>query len=251
MFDGFPDIYDAHAHLGVTWPDERIEPTVEESIAMLDRARVRKACVSASRYLRFDSREGNRLIASLVERYPDRLIGFCVADPTRPEESAAEVAECLERPEFVGVKIHISHNRIPYDDSGYDPIYETAREYGAPILAHTFSVDEVRRFLSRARRYPEIAFLVGHSGGYVWRDCLAAIGEVENAYFDVCCSCPDAGRVEAFVEAGGPERVVLGTDTPLLSPAYNLSQVYHADIDRSAKALILGGNIRRILGERA
>ena len=251
MFVEFDDIIDAHSHVGVTWPDERTEPTPEESIAMLDRSNVKKACTSASRYLKFDYRKGNRLTRSLVERFPDRLIGFCIADPTCPEESAGEIESCLEAPHFAGVKIHISHNGVPYDDPRYLPIFERARDFGAPVLAHAFSRAEVSQFLSVAKAFPEIAFIVGHSGGYAWRDCVSAIASVENAFFDVCCSVADAGRVEAFVEAGGADRVLLGTDIPFLSPAYNISQIYHADLSHEQRALILGGNTRRILGARA
>lgn len=251
MFEDIKDIYDAHAHIGVTWPDERTEPTPEEGIAMLDRSNISKACISASRYLRFDFREGNRLTRSLVEQYPDRLTGFCIADPTNPEESAREIDASLSTPWFAGVKIHISHNRVAYDDPVYKPIYDMANKHGAPVLAHTFSFGEVQAFVSVAESYPDIAFIVGHSGGYAWRSCIESIAPVENAYFDVCCSCADAGRVEAFVAAGGPERVLLGTDIPFLSPAYNLSQIYHAEIDDDAKPMILGKNIRRILGRRA
>jgi len=78
---------------------------------------------------------------------------------------------------------------------------------------------------------------------------VVAIAAVPNAYFDLCCSCLDAGRVEAFVAAGGAERVLFGTDLPFLHPACDLSQIVHAQIVESDKALILGGNMARILGE--
>ena len=69
-----------------------------------------------------------------------------------------------------------------------------------------------------------------------------------NVYFDICASCVDEGRVEAFVAAGGAERVLFGTDLPFLAPALDLSQVIHARLNREEKELILGGNARELLG---
>jgi predicted TIM-barrel fold metal-dependent hydrolase len=46
----------------------------------------------------------------------------------------------------------------------------------------------------------------------------------------------------------GPERVLFGTDLPLLDPCASLYKVYDADIDEDARELILGGNMSRLTG---
>ena len=63
-------------------------------------------------------------------------------------------------------------------------------------------------------------------------------------------SCGRQDRVEASVEAGGPDRVVFGTDLPLLHPAPFLSMVVHSRLTDQEKALILGGNMKRFMGEK-
>jgi predicted TIM-barrel fold metal-dependent hydrolase len=148
------------------------------------------------------------------------------------------------------VKFHISHTGVPYDDPRYHEIYAKASEYQVPILAHAFSPGTVRAFLKAAKIFPDVPFIVGHSGGYQWSDCIDDIAAVPNAYFDLCCSCVDAGRVEAFVAAAGAQRVLLGTDLPFHAPALELSKLLYSRITRQEKAFILGGNIRRILGDR-
>lgn len=247
---GYSPVIDAHAHLGVQWMMADVYVTVADAIAMMDRCGIEKVCSSASAYLKFDFREGNRVTLAVVREYSDRVLGFVIADPRRARESAEELDRYLNDEGFVGAKLHVSHTTVPYDDPRYDPIYERIAESGVPVLAHTFSAVAVRTFLASARRFPEVPFIVGHSGGYDWPLILQDVAAVPNAYFDVCCSCPDAGRVEAFVAAGGAERVLFGTDLPFLAAANDLSQVVHAQLSKAEKALILGGNITRILGDR-
>lgn len=249
LADGYSPVIDAHAHVGVIWPNEQTTVSVEECIAVMDACGIDKACSSASRYGRFDFEEGNRMIADVVSRYPERIIGFCMADPRRSRETSDQLDRYLGDEGFRGIKLHISHSGLQYDHGLYDSIYRKAAQYRAPVLAHTFSGPEVSGLLTAARRFPEVAFIVGHSGGYRWADMLDSIAAVPNAYFDICCSCQDARRVESFVEAGGAERVLFGTDEPMLHPAVDLSQIVHADLSEHDKALILGGNIARLIGE--
>jgi len=244
-------IVDAHAHVGTTWPELGVCPSVADAIRMMDRCGIEKACTSASRFLRTDFRLGNRVTLSAVRQYPDRLIGFCVVNPRYGDESLGEIERYVGGEGFRGIKAHRSHTAVSYDDPRYDAIYERAGEYKVPVLAHTFSVDEVHQLLAAARRHAQVNFIVGHSGGYAWADCLADIASVPNAYFDVCTSCADLGRVEAFVAAAGAERVLLGTDLPFLEPAACFSQVMAAEIGPRERDLILGANILRLIGEES
>ena len=250
LAEGFADVIDAHAHIGATWPNENVVVGVEECIRMMDRCGIRKACSSASRYLRFDYREGNRVTLGAARAFPDRIAGFCVADPRRAVESSEEIDLYLGQHGFAGVKIHISHTGVAYDDVRYDAIYAKADEYRVPVLAHAFDPADVGSLLRAASRYPDVPFMVGHSGGIAWEETIAAIAAVPDAYFDICASCVDEGRVEAFAAAGGAERVLFGTDLPFLAPALDLSQVIHARLSREEKELILGGNAARIMKDR-
>jgi predicted TIM-barrel fold metal-dependent hydrolase len=216
---------------------------------MMDACEIDRACTSVSRFLRFDFSLGNEITRKAIELFPDRLIGFCTVNPRYSEKSTRELDKCLGSWGFRGIKIHISHTGLRYNHPLYLPIYEKAQEYRVPVLAHTFSRPDVLDLLDAARKYQDVDFMVGHSGGYVWADCLDDIAPVENAYFDICCSCPDLGRVESFVSAGGATRVLFGTDLPLLDPSVCASQVAYAEISEKEKELIFSDNILRILGE--
>ncbi len=243
-------IVDAHAHVGVTWPDEGVRVTIRQAIDMMDRTGVDRACTSASRLLRSDFRLGNEITLQAVQEFPDRLVGFVIVSPRYLEESAAEADRYLGEVGFRGMKVHRSHTEVHYDDPRYDRLYTKADEYGVPVLAHTFNPTEVQQVVEAARKHPSVPFIVGHTGGYAWADCLEAVAEVPNTYCDLCTSCADIGRVEAFTAAVGAERVLFGTDLPFLEPSHCLSQVYAADIDPAERELIVSGNILRLIGGR-
>jgi predicted TIM-barrel fold metal-dependent hydrolase len=53
------------------------------------------------------------------------------------------------------------------------------------------------------------------------------------------------------VECAGEDRVLFGTDLPMLSPATTLGKVMDADVSDDVKQRILRGNTARILGMEA
>ena len=50
------------------------------------------------------------------------------------------------------------------------------------------------------------------------------------------------------MEEGGADRVLFGSDTPLMDPRPQLGKIITAQISDEAKRLALGGNAARILG---
>jgi predicted TIM-barrel fold metal-dependent hydrolase len=54
--------------------------------------------------------------------------------------------------------------------------------------------------------------------------------------------------IERFIREVGAERVLFGSDIPLLEPAAALGRIAYARISEEAKGKILGLNIRQLLG---
>jgi hypothetical protein len=71
----------------------------------------------------------------------------------------------------------------------------------------------------------------------------------QNVYFDTAAS-PYLYRPEVFptvVGLVGADKVIFGTDYPLISHQQLLAQVEGAGLDPAAREAILGGNIARLL----
>jgi predicted TIM-barrel fold metal-dependent hydrolase len=55
--------------------------------------------------------------------------------------------------------------------------------------------------------------------------------------------------IERFVREVGADRVLFGSDTPLLEPAAQLGRIAYAKIPEADKVKILGLNTKRLLEE--
>ena len=129
------------------------------------------------------------------------------------------------------------------------PIIAIAAELDMVILAHS-TPEECAGLLNVV---PNAKILMAHSGGCPtalgdWFRAIEVAKQYPNLYLDTASSQIDMGYVEAMVEGVGAERVIFGTDMPLLDPFFGLAKVTGADLTREDKEFILGKNIMRILG---
>ena len=79
---------------------------------------------------------------------------------------------------------------------------------------------------------------------------LEETAQYEHALFEFSAR-EHNGMIELAVAELGPEKILYGSDMPLLDPHTQKAKVTGAEISDPAKALILGGNMARILGVAA
>jgi uncharacterized protein len=91
-----------------------------------------------------------------------------------------------------------------------------------------------------------VAFIAAHTGAD-WEIGIRAIRDCRNVSAELCGSDPTAGFTEMAVRELGPERVIYGSDAGGRSFASQLGKVLGAEIPTSAKKLILGENLKRLL----
>ena len=97
-----------------------------------------------------------------------------------------------------------------------------------------------------AKRHPDVPIICGHTGGD-WERGIRAIRDCGNVSIGIAGSDPTNGFVEMAVRELGPERVIYGSDAGGRSFASQLSKVQGANIPESAKKLISGENLKRML----
>ena len=69
-----------------------------------------------------------------------------------------------------------------------------------------------------------------------------------NDLLETCSTFRTPGVIEQLVAEAGAERILFGSDAPLMDPRSQLGKIITADIDEDAKRMILGMNAQRILG---
>jgi hypothetical protein len=248
-------IWDAHTHLSGVSGD-----TPEERLANLlkfaDRLGIERLCVCMGMKWSYDPspddlRQQNDEVLRAVTCFPDRAFGFVYLNPKHTEASLAELDRCVRKGPMVGVKLWVArHCNAPE----LDPLVRRATELKAVILQHTYlkatgnlpEESTPTELAELARRHREATFICAHSGAD-WEAGLRAIRDCPNVFPDLCGFDPTAGVTEMAVRELGAERVLYGSDAGGRSFASQLAKVLGAEIPDSAKRLILGENLKRLL----
>lgn len=76
---------------------------------------------------------------------------------------------------------------------------------------------------------------------------IAAAQANPNVYLETCSTFRTPGVIEQLVNEAGADRVLYGSDLPLMDPRPQLGKIITAQIAPTAKRQILGENARRLL----
>jgi len=196
---------------------------------------------------RFDFDESNAYVAALARRYPGRIAQACWVDPARAgltDWLEARHAEWM----FKALKVHQCFQRVRSDSPGMHELARFALAMKIPVFIHLYSKRDAVDLLMLFAAYPDTTFVIAHLLGL---EVFAAADRslLRNVYFDI--SPPNLNPlrlVQRALDIFGAERLLLGSDTPYGRDNLRMSieRVRGLDISDENKALILGGNARRV-----
>ncbi|MCK2218550.1 amidohydrolase family protein [Actinomadura sp. ATCC 31491] len=233
-------ILDAHGHLG-PWPDFLIpDQSAEGMVALMDRLGVDAVGISHLVAVGAGAEEGNRLAFAAAERHPGRFGVWQVYNPHQRNPLAASGVW--------GVKLHPDVHRCALDDPRYDPVWEL----GLPVLAHGQTDSpwsDPERFVTVARRHPQVPLLLGHAGlwPHGFARAAALVRDHPNVHLEICGSRMTGRWVARLAAAIGADRVVYGSDACFLDLRIGFGRVALAPLTDADRALVLGGNLARVL----
>lgn len=236
----------------------------EDLIAIMDEEGIDRSVILNANWSSLElCQETNDHIMESISRYPDRLVGFCSLPPKAEEAAIAELERCIRggirgigemRPDF--------HGLVRGDEAVMDPIFEVALRHRLMLLVHAsepvgheyagkqkITPDVLEKLINR---FPDMTIICAHwGGGLPFYALMPEVAEaLKNVFFDSSAS-PYLYRPEIFrhvAEIVGVEKILFGSDYPLISPSRIIKQLRSLDMGEEAEALILGGNARRLLG---
>jgi predicted TIM-barrel fold metal-dependent hydrolase len=249
-------IWDDHCHLHSV-PDDTPEERMATLVREADRLGIERLLLSqgysADRHPTPQQlREENDRVMRAVRRFPDRSYGSVYLSPAHPEFSVQEFNRCVRDGPMVSIG-ELEADR-PCSVPEMDPIVERAASMKTPLLQHTWlkaggndpGESTPYDVVELAKRHPDVQFVCVHTGGD-WERGIRIIRTTKNVSAEIAGSDPTSGFVEMAVRELGAARVIYGSDVGGRCFASQLAKVMGANISESAKELILGGNLRRLL----
>jgi len=249
-------IWDAHCHLHAV-PGDTPEDRMAALIRFADRVGIERLLLSqgysADRHPTPQQLRGeNDRVLRAVRRFPDRAYGSVYLSPAYPDFSLQEFDRCVRDGPMVSIGELEADRRCNVPEM--DAIAERAAAIKLPILQHTWlkaggnDAGESTPYdvVELAQRHPQVQFVCVHTGGD-WERGIRIIRATKNVSAEMAGFDPTSGAIEMAVRELGAERVVYGSDVGGRSFASQLAKIIGADIPDSAKELILGGNLRRML----
>ena len=242
-------VIDFHCHVG-SWGRFWMDDDVELFLGSMDRAGIDQSCINC--IFQGEARRGNDLVAEFVERAPDRFIGVAFVTPHYPNEMVPELERCFDQLGTKYIKIYPHYVRVSQEDPMYYPIFEFASDRGLAVMSHAWhyfdpeSVSILKRYEELLKRFPKVTWVIAHGGSGFRRRIVEAARQLPDIYLETCGSTRP-GAIDYVVQSVGAERVLFGSDMPLLDNAHQLAKIVMADLSAEEKQKVLGLNAKRLL----
>jgi hypothetical protein len=193
-----------------------------------------------------DYAHANRQVARIVATEPDRYLGFAFVHAARDRGRIASMIQEAVRLGFRGIKVHRYNARITRE------VCDAAKAFGLPVLYDVMG--EVAAVTLLAQEYPQVRFIIPHLGSFAddWRAQSGLIDALErfpNVYTDTS-GVRRFDLLQETVERAGAHKVLFGSDGPWLHPGVELAKVHMLKLPPADEALVLGGNLVRLLRRR-
>lgn len=263
--------------LGVEIPPEETTILAQRWVHEMDKFAI-------DRLVMFTSVPGDHpSVAAATKAFPERIIGYVMLDPTQP--NAAELLrQAVQSQGLKGVTLFPAMHHFQVDDARVYPLYRAAAELGVPVFTH-FGVLKVGvrdklglpnifdlRYSNPidlhkvAIDFPGVNFIIPHFGGGYFRETLMLGAQASNVYVDTSSSnswltyMPGHLELktvfEKTFEVFGPGRILFGTDSNVFPRGWRqdifrqqVEILTELNISQTDAALLLGGNIARLLGQ--
>jgi predicted TIM-barrel fold metal-dependent hydrolase len=208
------------------------------------------------------SKRHNDYIMDVVVRYPDRIKGFCCLD-TCSETAVSEVTRCLSGGlSGVGELAFYETGIVCEARDSLAPIMAVCREKDLPVMIHTNepvghlypgkSENTLAQIYDIVKRFPDNKIVLAHWGGGVFfygllkKEVKEAL---KNVWLDTAASpfLYDAAIYRHAIDIIGIEKILFGTDFPLIRPARYFKEMKSAGLTQEEMSLICGNNARRLI----
>jgi len=204
----------------------------------------------------------NDYVIESVKQYPRRLSGFAVVNPAGGKEAAKEVERCQSAGlKGVGELFPSGQGFDLEDKDETSSLCGVCKELDITLLLHaTEPVGHMypgktdiplRRIETFVINNPSLKIVLAHWGGGIFLyETMPEIKQAfRNVYYDTAATpfLYDERIYRAAKALGICEKIIFGSDFPILAPSRYLPAIEKSGLSPEDKQMILGGNVRKYL----
>lgn len=204
----------------------------------------------------------NDYISQMVNRYPDRFIGLGCFDPFC-KGAAAETQRCLEQGELSGIG-ELAFYQSGIDQSALDrlqPVMAICKDLNLPVLIHTNepvghtypgkTPNTLAQIYHLLDTFAQNKIALAHWGGGLFFYSLLkkeVKQRLKHVYFDTAASpyLYDPKVYRLAIELIGVEKILFGSDYPLLPPARYVDEMKAAGLSKDEMNKICYANAAKL-----
>ncbi|MDP8233717.1 MAG: amidohydrolase family protein [Candidatus Saelkia tenebricola] len=227
------------------------EPTVDALIGFMDKNSIDISVVCSVATAPNKVKSINDWVFSIRS---ERIKVFCAFHPY-DENWLNELQRIKEKGD--GIKLQPEFQNFYVDDEKIYPIYEKIEEYGIPVLFHcghelsgTMVVHSSPRSMRKVvDKFPHLKIIAAHFGGFRLWDEVEKFLLGTDVYMDTAFFfgyLPDE-KIKKLIEFHSPDRILFGTDFPLIDQKKDIGFLKTLDISENLKEKILYSNAKNLL----
>jgi predicted TIM-barrel fold metal-dependent hydrolase len=200
----------------------------------------------------------NDYISEVVDRYAERFIGLGCFD-LFSDGAAEEAHRCLQQGGLSGIG-ELAFYQTGIDNSALarlEPVMKICRDRKLPVLIHTNepighkypgkTPNTLAQIYQLIDTFPQNKIVLAHWGGGLFFFSLLkkeVKQRLNRVYFDTAASpyLYDPNVYRLAIELIGVEKILFGSDFPLLPPARYFDEMKAAGLSEEEMQLICGGN---------
>ena len=199
-------------------------------------------------------------VAEVCVEHPERFSGLAGVDPFRGMAGIYQLQEAVEDLGFVGAHLYPHWFGLAPNDRRYYPYYAKCCELDIPIMmqvGHNLIYSRERRLPSVGRPitldevaidFPELKLIGIHIGVPWTEEMISMAWKHENIFIGVDAYAPKhwPPQIVHYLNSYGQDKVLFGTDWPVIDPERAMAEVNEMDLRPGAKAKLLRDNALKL-----
>lgn len=195
-------------------------------------------------------------VYAVARQLPDRVSGMYGVNPFDALEGVKHFEKSVREYKFVGLHVHPHGFDLGPDHAFYFPYYAKCVELKVPAMfsmGHTLDFMPIEngrpaRLDKIALYFPELTIICTHTGWPWVEEAIALASKHPNVFLGTSAYAPKYWKPEMvkFINSWGQDKVLWGSDFPLVKHAEALKQLDTLNLRDQAREKLLWKNAERL-----